>query len=258
MSRWPLLAVALTVALTAPGCGSSSGVDLHANEGAKPFVKWGKPSVGRPEGVVILLHGGGWQPNPSAYPGELSLAATMQKQGYATVVIGYDAGAQGFQEIEGVYRQAQRRYRGVPICAHGISAGGHLGLMLAAREPDLACVVDIVGPTDLTTLKDQGADEAYNLAVNAFGQDQLARWSPVRYANRIKAKVLILLAATDPVIPAEQGREFARAHPGTQLIVLPAGSTPFPVLHGAKVTPAGAQEALQEPFAFISQATGGA
>lgn len=130
--------------------------------------------------------------------------------------------------------------------------------MLAAKAPHLACVIDIVGPTDLTTLKSQGAHEANALAVNAFGEDQLARWSPIRYANRIKAKMLILLAATDPVIPVEQGWEFARVHLGTQLVVLPAGSTPVPVLHGAKVTPAGAREALQDPFLFLSQALNGA
>ncbi len=248
-----MLGAALLICLAAIGCGGN-GVDIHSKGGGPTLVKWGAPAGGDPKGVVILLHGGGWQPNPSAYPGELALAGEMQKQGYATVVVGYDAGALGFQEIKDVYTRAQRRFPGVPICAHGISAGGHLGLMLAAREPGMACVIDVAGPTDLRTLKGQGGDEASDLAVNAFGADQLARWSPIRYADRIRAKVLVMLAATDPVVPVEQGREFARAHPGTRLVILPAGPVPDPVLHGAKITRAGAQYSLQEPFAFLSQA----
>lgn len=118
-----LLGAALPISLAAIGCGGTGG-DMHTS-GGQALVKWGKPADGTPKGVVILLHGGGWQPNPSAYPGELTLAGMMQKRGYATAVISYDAGAQGFQEIEGDYKQAQRRYPGVPICAHGISAGGH-------------------------------------------------------------------------------------------------------------------------------------
>ena len=251
-----MLGAALLICLAAIGCGGN-GVDIHSKGGGPALVKWGAPAGGDPKGVVILLHGGGWQPNPSAYPGELSLAGEMQKQGYATVVVGYDSGARGFQEIKDVYAKAQRSFPGVPICADGISAGGHLGLMLAAQEPGMACVIDIVGPTDLTTLKQQGGDEASDLAVAAFGEDQLAKWSPIRYANRIRARVLIMLAATDPVVPVEQGREFARAYPRTRLIVLPAGPTPDPLLHGARITRAGAQESLQEPLAFLSQATGG-
>jgi dipeptidyl aminopeptidase/acylaminoacyl peptidase len=140
---------------------------------------------------------------------------------------------------------------------HGYSAGANLGLMLAAREPDLTCVLGLAAPTDLTTLKQQGGTEAYDLAVTAFGEGQLADWSPVKVAGSIKAKVLLIAAQTDPTVPVEQSREFAQALPGTELDVVPAGSTSVPWLHGAKVNPASAQAAIQQGFTFLTQELNG-
>src|SRR5215216_6627989 len=129
--QWALLALLLMLpALT--GCGGSS----DDQSSGTPLVKWGQPEHGPPEGVVILLHGGGWRSSRSGFEQEMPLAQTLQAQGFATVVIGYSPGIRGFGEIEDTYAQAQRRYAGLPICAHGISAGGHLALMLATREPD--------------------------------------------------------------------------------------------------------------------------
>jgi pimeloyl-ACP methyl ester carboxylesterase len=245
----------LLIALTAIGCG---GEDLDINpSGPKPaLLKWGKPSDGKPQGVVILLHGGGFQPNRFAYEAEMPLAAAIQDRGFATVVIGYDAGETGYEEIEGIYEKARKRYKGLPVCVHGISAGGTLGLILAANEPDLSCMVGLVTPTDLTTLQQQGADQVYDLAVAAFGEDELAKWSPVRYADQIKAKVLLIPAQTDPVVPIAQAREFVRARPATELSVIPPGPTPVDWLHGADTTAAGAQQAVERGFDFIEQEIG--
>lgn len=253
---WPPLLLMLFLALAIAGCGGQGG-DLNTN-GSKALVKWGRPAGGSPKGVVMLIHGGGWQPNRNAYESEMPTAAQFQRFGYATVVIGYDAGARGFQQIKQVYSEARRRYPGLPICAHGISAGGNLALMLAVREPTLTCVLGIATPTDLTTLKDQGGREAYDLAVKAFGQDQLGNWSPVRYANRIKAKVLLLGGQNDSVVPIEQSREFVRARPETQLLVLPPGSAPVVWLHGATASPQAVRSAVTRGFSFIAQALNGA
>jgi dipeptidyl aminopeptidase/acylaminoacyl peptidase len=253
--RLRALVVGLLAAVVATGCG---GPDIDIDDmggGPKAAVRWAKPKGGDPDAVVILLHGGGWQPNESAFQGEMPLAAELRNRGYATVVVGYDEGARGFREIERVYSQAQRRYPRLPICAHGISAGGHLALMLATREPDLTCVVDLVGPTDLTTLEEQGGDEVHDLAVTAFGEAELEKWSPARYAGQINAEVLMILSETDPIIPVEQGEEFARALPGAELVVLPAGPTEVPWLHGASVTPESEARAVNEGFKFIAEAT---
>ena len=151
-----ILAAALMMTLAVIGCG---GTSVDVNNGGDALVKWGKPAGGQePKGVVMLLPGGGWQPNPTAYRSEMPTAAQLQQLGLATVVVGYGEGATGFREVRQVYLQARKRYPGVPVGAHGESAGGNLALMLAAREPGLTCVIGLAAPTDLTALKAQGRD----------------------------------------------------------------------------------------------------
>jgi alpha-beta hydrolase superfamily lysophospholipase len=255
--RGPLIAVALLIALAVAGCGGRE-IDINTSNPKPREVKWSNPAGNQdPQGVVILLHGGGWQPNHFAYEAEMPLAKVLQKRGLATVVVGYDEGEKGFREVEGIYEKVKKRYPKLPICVHGISAGGTLGLMLAAQEPGLTCVVGLVTPTDLTTIEDQGGKTVHDLAVTAFGADDLSSWSPALVANQIEAKVLLLPAQTDPVVPIEQAHEFVRKRPSTQLYVIPAGPTPVDYLHGADTTPSGAKAAIERGFDFIEQQTGG-
>jgi acetyl esterase/lipase len=259
-----LVAIA-AIALAAAGCGGSDDDGLlneRADRAGKPpadrtgpdtpLIDWSEPA-GNPVGLVMLLHGGGWQPSLAGYESQRQFALALQGGGYATVVIGYSAGAEGLREVEDVYSQARERYPNLPICAFGTSAGGHLSLMLATREPDLDCVIDLVGPTDLTTLDDQGSAYGHQIAVEAFGEDALPKFSPVRYADRIRARVLMVLAETDPVVPVEQGRVLVDALPGAELFVLPEG--PVSWLHDSTVTQAAIDEANQRQEEFLQAAT---
>jgi acetyl esterase/lipase len=261
-ARASVVAAALVVLLVLAGCGGGSSKPQAgkfsgaAVGGARVSV--GDPS-GKPVGVVLLIHGGGWQRSDSQYAEQKANAKALQNQGYATVAIGYDEGAKGFQQVVDVYKQARKQYPDLPICASGISAGGHLALMLATREPDLACVVALSAPTDLTTLaaQDPQGEEAYNAAVTAFGQDQLAKFSPVRYADQIKAKVLLIIAKTDPIDPVAQGPELARALPGAEVVLLPSGPVPVAWAHGGGVQPDAQNIVIQREFDFLKQATQG-
>jgi dipeptidyl aminopeptidase/acylaminoacyl peptidase len=183
-------------------------------------------------------------------------APTIQQRGYATVAVRYAAGAKALSQIEAVYRAARRQFPGVPVCATGVSAGAHLALMLATREPQLRCVAAISAPTDLTKLSEQGGPLAQQLADKAFG-NRLARFSPVNYAGKIKAKVLLVNAESDPVVPAEQGRDMKAALPRAQLMILPPGPDPVEFAHFGGVQPSAPQQVLNREFAFLSEATRG-
>jgi dipeptidyl aminopeptidase/acylaminoacyl peptidase len=252
--------VALLVPSAMVGCGDE-GPDTGTHEtdlgGAR--VTWGEPAAGNPRALVMLIHGGGWQRSDPGYEEQKANATSFQSRGYATVAIGYDEGAKGFRQVVDVYEQARRRYPNLPICASGVSAGGNLSLMLATREPDLNCVLALVAPTDLTSLakQDPEGDEAYQAAVIAFGKDQLAKFSPVRYADRIKAKVLLIVAEGDPIVPADQGRELARALPGSELLVLPPGPVHVQWAHYAGVQPNAREIAIKRDFDFLDRATQG-
>jgi dipeptidyl aminopeptidase/acylaminoacyl peptidase len=261
--RISLVAAALVAGLVVAGCGGSgnkqqTNVQFQGAAVGGARVSVGDPAGGgSPSGVVLLIHGGGWQRSDAEYASLKANAKNFQAQGYATVTIGYDTGAKGFQQVVDVYKQARKKYPGVPICASGISAGGHLALMLATREPDLTCVVTLVAPTDLTTLarQDPNGQEAYNAAVTAFGADQLAKFSPVRYADKIKAKVLMIEAQTDPIDPVAQGHELARALPGSELLVLPPGPVIAAWAHSAGVQPDAQNIVIKREFDFLRQAT---
>jgi acetyl esterase/lipase len=258
-ARAALVAATLSVALALAGCGSESGGGgqrVTKIDGAQ--VTWGEPS-GDPVGVVLLVHGGGWQPSRSGYEEQKASAETLQGQGYATAAIAYDAGTKGFNQLVDLYEQARKRYPGLPICASGISAGANLSLMLATREPQLRCVIALSAPTDLTTLaaQDPEGDEAYQAAVTAFGTGRLASFSPVRYADRIKAKVLLIAAESDPTVPAAQARELAQALPDAQLLVLPPGPVPVEWAHFGRVQPDAQNTVIERELDFLRSATQG-
>jgi dipeptidyl aminopeptidase/acylaminoacyl peptidase len=256
-ARAVLAAAGLAILLALAGCGGGDKTDtgLPGFDGAR--VSWGEPDGGDPTAVMMLLHGGGWQRSDSGYEEQKANAKVVQEQGYATVAVGYDAGAKGFQQVVDVYKAARERYPDLPICAVGISAGGNLALNLAAREPDLDCVVSLSAPTDLTTVaqQDPQGEEAYKAAVEAFGKNALVKFSPVRHADQIKAKVLLIAADTDPIVPAAQSRELAQALPGVQLVDLPAGPDQVEWAHFGRVQPDAQQIVIQREFDFLKQAT---
>jgi acetyl esterase/lipase len=250
------LVAALVVIAIVSGCGANlhPGNSSACRDKAKgmPKLTWGIPTPD-PRAVVILLHGGGWQPNPTGYRQQVTYAKAIEAGGVATVAVGYGPGAIGFRQIEDVYQTARQCFPDAPICAVGDSAGGNLALVLAAREPDLSCVIARAAPTDLTSLQSQGGTEAHQLAVDAFGEGGLNKYSPVRQAGAIKAPVLLIMAQNDPLVPVEQGTELKRALPATQLMVLPPGPVPF--VHGLGVTQSSLQQSIQRETSFLQQAS---
>jgi acetyl esterase/lipase len=251
-------AVAVSISVLAVGCGDEGSDDNVRNPNiAGARVAWGEPTGGDPIGVVMLIHGGGWERDDSGYEEQRENADNFEDRGYVTVAIGYDKGARGFRQVDAIYREARERYPDLPVCASGISAGGHLALMLAAREPELDCVIALAAPTDLTTLaaQDPAGDEGYKAAVDAFGKNQLSRFSPIRYADRIKAKVLLIVAESDPVAVPEQSRELADALPSAELLVLPPGPIPVPWAHFGGVEEGAQNIVIDRGFDFLEEAT---
>jgi dipeptidyl aminopeptidase/acylaminoacyl peptidase len=221
------LAAVLTAALAVSGlsgCGSSAPPKVH---GLTAIL--GKPS-GTPRGLVMLIHGGGWSgQSATAVASEAGMARFLQRTGYETLTIDYHRGAGGISDAEMFYRFARRRVGPrLPICAIGISAGAHISLMLATKIPELACVIDYAGPTDLVSLATEPRGKyGYQVAVRAFGARNLAKYSPALHAESIRAKVLLVYAKNDPLVPVAQGQVMANALPTAQLIVLPPGPMSF-------------------------------
>jgi dienelactone hydrolase len=214
----------------------------------------------------MLIHGGSWKGiDPVAFRATIAIAGIFQNLGFETVTVEYRRGAQGIADVQELYRYVRRRAGAhTPICAVGTSAGGHLALMLAVRDPDLACVIDLAGPTDLPGLRaNPGGTTAYQIAVHAFGSGSLVKFSPALHAGSIKAKLMLIYAQNDPLVPVAQGHAMARADPRAKLIVLPPGTVPF--VHtgvGAPVQATGVdaganQRAQADEVRFLNAASAG-
>jgi len=113
--------------------------------------------------------------------------------------------------VDGVqWAVAQGAVDGTRMCAYGASFGAYASLMLAAREPNLfKCAVGYAGvyePALLFQRSDVRGDERLTSSYQRYlGNDaaELARYSPVQNAARIKAGVLLIHGGKDKRVPDE-------------------------------------------------------
>jgi acetyl esterase/lipase len=153
----------------------------------------------------------------------------------------------------------------------GVSAGGHLGLLLAttANHPELEgdvggntnfssrvqCVVSFYGPTDLNRLVSDPLDRT-----NANGQvakliggavasnlDQAAAASPLTYVDKNCCPIYLLHGGADKLVPPEQSRIFydalLKAGVPSHLTIVPNKG------HGFIAPP----DVIQEIYAFYGR-----
>lgn len=246
------VAVAFGVALALPvtGCGGGQpALPKHPEKlvphHAKPVKKVARPSS-EPKGVMLIFAQGGWLASP---PAEVRTTRHYRERytqlGWIAVDVGYrPGGQQGFTDVKRAYDKAKSEHPGLAICAVGESSGGHLALMLATVRP-LDCVEPVDAPTDLT----KGLPSALEKQARAvFGSD-LARWSPLLHAKQIHGKVLIVQAASDPVVPAGQAKRLHSALPHSTLVLLPPGKLAF--IHGTKVAKSAYQRYLVSERAWL-------
>lgn len=219
---------------------------------------------GESRGLVWIVCCGGWQ-SPRDAGVDLRRrrardalgAAVWRRRGYVVATYGHRGGRRSFGDALAAYDSLRARFPGLPICAVGASAGGHVALLTAARRPGLRCVVALGAPSDLASLPTRSSgiysDEApRRVARRLFGRSRFRELSPVTHATRIEASIWMPACSDDRVIPPEQARRFARAldpHLGRgQVVETPvvAGRTPsrgrpprrgtVELLHGCFVT----------------------
>ena len=198
--------------------------------------------------VVVYVHGGGWTGGDDAItPGSLvgQVASDIGDKGWVFVSIDYrlapkyrwpapieDATcAVRFLRAEAAALHIDPRHIG----AIGDSAGGQIVSLLGLagtsagfdtgphldRSSAVQAVVDLYGPTDLTTTDWAHSVLIQDVAVEAFGTtfgpgtpgssttDELVAASPVTYVGAHDPPFLIIQGAEDEVVPADQSTELA-------------------------------------------------
>lgn len=183
-----------------------------------------RPAGGdEPRGIVWLLCCGAWRP-PETYGIDLDRRAERRafgaldwtRRGYVAASFAAHGEETAVDEAVAAYDRLRSEYPDVAICAVGESAGGHMALMVAARRPEVECVVAHSAPTALADLPDEPipgvlALAPRSLAVAAFGRRRLEELSPLGHADEIRASVHLAACSADRVVPASHSRRLARA-----------------------------------------------
>jgi len=222
---------ALLAALVILLCGAAHAASYRALQGPIPQSAVRAYPAAHPAGVALVLHGGGWLATGDR---ALNQAMTLHDVGLATragwtaVNADYRPGVQSVADTIRLYDWLRDRYgRRTPICVFGDSAGGHLGLMLAARRRDLDCVIGVAAPTDLTVVERQ-SPMLWQLGVlPAFGNADLTRLSPILMVSRMRAPMLLATVQDDVIVPVAQQRAFLAAYRRARGLELRPGAGEF-------------------------------
>jgi acetyl esterase/lipase len=230
-----------------------------------------------PRGVMLVLHGGGWaKTGVGAVEFVRADADRWRARGWETVNFTYRSCGQSLDDTLWFYDHARAWFDpGLKICALGTSAGGHLALLIGANRPGLYCVVNQAGPTDFLTIQGEfafdvttglasqtsGGRVVRNLAASAFGDENLARFSPAALASGTLngTRVLQGFSADDPLVSFQQAADLASAmqaaNPGAYVDELQLGTGTIPFAHG-RVTQAALDDFYAREQQLVEPVTG--
>ncbi|HEU4663201.1 MAG TPA: S9 family peptidase [Dokdonella sp.] len=178
--------------------------------------------------LVVYVHGGpygirdSWEFDPY-----VQLLAT---RGYAVLQVNFrGSGGYGFDFVKAGYREWGGKMQddvtdatrwaveqGIAdpkrLCIFGGSYGGYAALEGAVKEPDLyRCAIGYVGVYDLRLMYTRGDIPQYSFGEHylklVLGENDEQLWdrSPVAHADRIKAKVMLIVGGQDWRVPPVQG-----------------------------------------------------
>jgi acetyl esterase/lipase len=187
--------------------------------------------------LVVWIHGGAWRSGSK----EGCPAVPFSAKGYAVASINYRLSQDAVfpAQIEDCkaairwLRANAAKYHLDPgrIGVWGASAGGHLVALLGTtagvkdlegRDGNLdqssrvQCVVDWFGPTELTTMAEQGDKPGSSVALLIGGsapenREKARQASPLTYVSKDAAPFLIMHGDKDDIVPLRQSELFAKA-----------------------------------------------
>jgi hypothetical protein len=227
--------ICTAVPLASDGSPLPAGVSSshRAFSGAPAYYEVGLPTGDHaglpPRGVMLVVHSAGWSIAGVGGVQEVRPDADRWRaRGWETASFANRMCARSPGDVLWFYDRAREWFGAdAKICAFGTSAGGNLALLIGAYRPDLYCAISQAGPTDLRTIQDEVAYDAasglfdqtlggrwvHNLAAAAFGEENLAVYSPAAQASGTLSRTRVLqgFAADDPIIPYQQAADLADA-----------------------------------------------
>ena len=179
---------------------------MHYGPHPDQWLEYYEPEHITARGAVMIIHGGYWREKYTAELG-VPLAQDLASRGIPAYNLEYRRGPGSIQQM--VYDAnlavgliAQEG----PITIIGHSAGGHLGCLVAARNPRITQVVSQAGLLDLQLahelkLSNQAVEEV-------LGDKRLATYDPVQLWP-MAARVIIFHGVDDDDVPLKIARSAA-------------------------------------------------
>lgn len=185
--------------------------------------------------AVMFIHGGGWTSGSKNGGSGSEMWPELLGRGYLVAAIDYRLAPehQFPAQMEDVtcavlYLKRNAAELGIDperIGAYGGSAGGHLASLLGTTgghgyegaitslDAEVAAVVDLFGPTDLTVEFDGASERIITTVFGATGRDSkvLAQASPVHNVTADDPPFLIIQGELDELVPIEQGEALYEA-----------------------------------------------
>jgi dipeptidyl aminopeptidase/acylaminoacyl peptidase len=105
------------------------------------------------------------------------------------------------------------------VMVTGVSYGGHVALVTAARYPDrIRCAVDVVGPSNLVTFLEHTAAYRRDLRRVEYGDERdaqtrsfLERTAPLNNASKITKPLFVVQGRNDPIVRPSEAEQMVRA-----------------------------------------------
>lgn len=185
--------------------------------------------------AILVIHGGGFNDGDKARPREMNIATNLVLQGYVCMSINYKlrrkAGdvtwPQSVYDAKAAVRWLCKNAEQLQIDPDrigviGFSAGGNLAGMLAFTQPKdgfdlkepygefssaVSCAVDFYGAVDLMNYHDM---KMFN-QTRAEAPELYAKGSPVTYAHKNAAPMLIVHGTADATVPLTQSQALDEA-----------------------------------------------
>ncbi len=203
-----------------------------------------------PTPLAVFIHGGGWTEGDKRGGDGYHDFAALLEAGYSVASLNYRlAPDYTFPAMIDDVKCAIRSFRanakdyGIDpnrIGVWGISAGSHLGLLIALTDPSagfdvgqyldqssrIEAMVDMSGPSDLTVDFSPIATAKKGVA---FGSFDLAKASPITYVSSAAPPILIFQGEKDTVVPLNSGQaqelydKLTAVGATTQMVVVKGG-----------------------------------
>jgi acetyl esterase/lipase len=204
---------------------------VYAQPGGIPLVyDLFRPETEAPTPLVVCLHGGGWISGATTDMHEI--AGILTQHGFSAACPQYrlaplhpfPAAVEDVQEFVRFARSQAKGWKIIPdrIASLGISAGGHLALMLGLTNPvapahwprearaQVNAVVDICGITDVTDYRAKHHEIAFGFLEQFMsrpyeGNEEVFRAaSPISHITPDDPPVLVVHGVEDDVVPVDQ------------------------------------------------------